>query len=103
MNTKYQSLTKITPTAKTKTYQLIKAALTVHGPLSRSQLADVTSLRLSSVCGRVSELISMGELVEVGTIFDATTKRNVKTVELVTHSLTPRETIVTSLRQSVGV
>jgi hypothetical protein len=42
----------------------------------------VTGLRLSSVCGRVNELIEEGRVIVCGTTYDATTARNVETVTL---------------------
>lgn len=81
-STKSESLAK-TQSSKARSYAVIKHALHVNGPLSRSQLSEVTSLKLSSVCGRVNELIKAGILIEAGKIFDKATERNVTTVALV--------------------
>ena len=86
-NTKRESLDKVSTSTKAKSYQAIKQALYANGPLSRSQLAEVTNLRVSSICARVSELIKLGELAEVGTTYDKSTERNVKVVALATQKV----------------
>jgi predicted transcriptional regulator len=48
-----------------KTRQAVLDALRGCGPLTRHELADVTGLPLSSVCGRVNELIKAGEAQEL--------------------------------------
>lgn len=85
-STKSESLAK-TQSSKARSYAVIRHALHVNGPLSRSQLAEVTTLKLSSVCGRVNELLKTGELVEAGKIYDKATERNVTTVALNTSAM----------------
>lgn len=38
----------------------VVAALYLHGPLTRDQIAEKTGMRLASACGRVHELIKSG-------------------------------------------
>lgn len=47
-----------------KQWQKIYAAMKLYKPLTRSELSDATGIRLSSVCGRVNELIEAGLVVE---------------------------------------
>ncbi len=51
-------------------------------PMSRREISRVTGHRLSSICGRVKELIDEGVLHVVGTKFDDETERNVEIVEM---------------------
>lgn len=48
--------------------------------MTRAELAVKTGLRLSSVCGRVNELIALGQLKTVGRAYDPNTNRNVNLV-----------------------
>jgi hypothetical protein len=41
-------------------------AITKHGALTREELAGVTGMRLSAICGRVADLIKDGHLIEQG-------------------------------------
>ncbi|MGF6549338.1 hypothetical protein [Paraburkholderia youngii] len=43
-------------------------------PLTREDIAAITNLKLSSVCGRVRELLDAGRLVVVGTRKDLATQ-----------------------------
>lgn len=49
---------------------------------SRSELADLSGLRLSSVCGRVNELLAVGRLTEAPRRVCLVTGRTVKPVML---------------------
>lgn len=83
-NTKVQSLNKLNATpARDHQYGIILKVLDETPRLSRSDIADVTDLRLSSVCARVNEMMKRGWLVENGTKYDLTTNRNVTCLELV--------------------
>lgn len=58
-------------------------AIREHRGVSRSEIAKITGLRVSSVCGRVNELIKMNLVVVSGTAWDAETQRNVEAVAAV--------------------
>lgn len=58
-------------------------AIREHPGVSRSEIAKITGLRVSSVCGRVNELIKMNLVVVSGTAWDEETKRNVEAVAAV--------------------
>lgn len=45
---------------------------------SRTDIADGTGLRLSSVCGRVNELLKSGDIFVSGTKLDTATNREVE-------------------------
>ncbi len=81
MSTKLDSLFAVQNYAF-KVKEQIVAALLMRAPMTRAELAAVLGLRLSSVCGRVNELLASGLVVVAGTKFDAETKRNVETVSL---------------------
>jgi len=55
----------------------MQAIFRAQGPLSRHAISEMSGLTLSSVCGRVNELIDMGFLVVVGEVYDSATKRKV--------------------------
>lgn len=82
MNTKAQSLAKVTQSNKAHLYTIIMNTLLVHPDCSRKQLSDLTGIRLSSICGRVNELLHAGSIEEVGTVFDTESQRNVKCLAL---------------------
>ena len=42
-------------------------AVTKHGALTREEVAQITGMRLSAVCGRVADLVRDGHLIEQGT------------------------------------
>jgi predicted transcriptional regulator len=42
----------------------VVAAIFIDGPLTRDEIAEKTGMRLSSVCGRVNELVCVGVLEE---------------------------------------
>lgn len=94
MSTKVQSY-EATKSQSGSSRERVKQAL-VRGPLSRSEIAEVTGLRVSSVCGRVNELLKSGEVAVYGLKWDEATQRSVETVGLA--SLTPREAMVLALR-----
>jgi len=60
--------------------RVMQAIFRAQGPLSRHAISQMSGLPLSSVCGRVSELIDMGFLVVVGEVYDSATKREVEAV-----------------------
>lgn len=67
-----------------KGHILIRAALqSSQEPLSRTELANATNLRVSAVCARVKELLDEGSLRVAGTKWDTESERNVETLELV--------------------
>ena len=45
-------------------WQTIYGFLKAHRPVTRAELSDMTGIRLSSVCGRVNELIKAGLIEE---------------------------------------
>lgn len=51
-------------------------------PLSRKEISERTDLRLSSVCGRVNEMILKGTLKVSGTKWDKDSQREVQTLEV---------------------
>ena len=81
MSTKLDSLFA-TETTTSKRQEEIVCALLMRQPLTRAELADLLGLRLSSVCGRVNELLKAGRVVVAGTKFDEETKRNVELIAL---------------------
>ncbi len=81
--TKVQSMKKSKKNSS-KGHLLIRSALqSTTEPLSRTELANLTNLRLSSVCARVRELIEEGEIQVAGTKWDKESERQVETLELV--------------------
>jgi predicted transcriptional regulator len=60
----------------TKRRKVLLAIMMSPG-LSRAEIADICGLRLSSVCGRVAELIADGQVVENGTKLDGVTHKTV--------------------------
>ncbi len=78
MNTKTQSLFKTDRiTAREKVFNAIQA-----GPSSRNVIAQVTGLKMSSVCGRVNELLHTGRIRVAGAEYDGETNRVVETLAL---------------------
>jgi hypothetical protein len=49
-------------------------------PLSRQEISNLLGIRLSTVCGRVAELIDSGMIVRDGKKVDTSTKRMVETL-----------------------
>lgn len=47
-------------------------------PVSRQQISDRTGMKLSSVCGRVNELLEMGFLIVASETWDECTSREVE-------------------------
>ncbi len=80
-STKYESYLGTIPKIP-RCEQLILDALTMQLPKSREELAAVTGLRLSTVCGRVRPMLEAERLVVAGRIWNAETKRNVETLTL---------------------
>ncbi len=68
---------KATRSTKSQCHALIVSKLK-KGEMTRRELAEATGLRLHSVCGRVNELMSSGEVEVVGTKWDSDTERNVE-------------------------
>lgn len=82
-STRVESM-KIAKVNSTRGHILIKAALTSSSePLSRTDLANLTNLRVSAVCGRVKELLEEGVIKVVATKWDTESKRKVEILELV--------------------
>lgn len=57
------------------------------GPSTRQEIASFTSLRLSSVCGRVNELIADNKLVVIGTVIDPNSNREVELIAVKSEDL----------------
>ncbi|HEX5464434.1 MAG TPA: hypothetical protein VFW88_06930 [Burkholderiales bacterium] len=51
-----------------KQWERILLAVEKHGPLTRAEIERWTAIRLSSVCGRVKELLDVHVLAEVGIV-----------------------------------
>lgn len=81
MSTKLNSLFAVHIYSE-KVQERIIATLTMRDPMTRAELAAALGLRLSSVCGRVNELMTANRLVVAGTKYDKDTKRNVEMVAL---------------------
>lgn len=81
MSTRAESLAAVKPEATVRRQQILDA-LFLRPPMTRSELAKATKMRLSSVCGRVNELIEAGEVAVSGTVWDSETERNVEAVTL---------------------
>ena len=56
--------------------------LHINGPTTRAELARRTRFRLSSICGRVNELMGLGLVEEAFKVPDPHTLRNVWTVKI---------------------
>lgn len=56
--------------------------LNIHGPATRSELARRTGFKLSAICGRVNELITIGLVEEAFKVPDPDTLRNVWSVRV---------------------
>lgn len=82
MSTKYASYLRTIDTLGEK-QRLVYEAIDRHRGASRSELATLTGLRLSSVCGRVNELVASGMVRPCGVKWDADTARNVETLEAI--------------------
>lgn len=62
--TQYEAHHAMTPTKLCYTQQLVMNCFTDRDQLhTREDIASLTNLKLSSVCGRVRELLDMGHLV----------------------------------------
>lgn len=81
MSTKSQSYIQSKSIAS-DLHVLILKTLKEEPALSRSQLANRTGIKLSSVCARVRELLDAGEVVVRGTTWDSDTERNVQTISI---------------------
>lgn len=83
MSTKRQSL-DLTVTKIPDMHRMIMKTIeeSVVVSLSRYEIHRLTGLRLSSVCGRVNELLASGQVRVNGTKRDLLTNRNVETLEL---------------------
>ena len=65
-------------------YQQVYSAISQSDePMSRADIAGSTGLRLSTVCGRVAELIEAGAVYVVGTKIDERSDRNVEVLSTV--------------------
>jgi predicted transcriptional regulator len=78
-STKQRSLAKVNASVN---HIRIVNLLRTQPNLTRSEIAEQLSLRLSSVCGRVRELILDGTVCTSGEKYDLDTKRYVQTLEL---------------------
>lgn len=78
MSTKTDSLVATRSTLSASQARIMDALF--MRSLSRAQLADATGMRLSSVCGRVNELLAKERLAIKGTAWDDETRRNVELV-----------------------
>lgn len=78
--TRIESLAKIRPA--TKTQQRILDAMYAMPPLSRADLHTYTGISITSLCGRIAELVEAGKMEVVGTKKDPVTTRKVVTYKL---------------------
>lgn len=80
---------------RARQHALILALLrTIPGvALSRTEIANLTGMRLGSVCGRVSELRAEGLVFEPSTRTCPTSGRTVKVVQAAPDLLSDRESI----------
>lgn len=81
MSTKRDSYIRI-QSATTRLHALILSTLREEPSLTRSQLAERTGLKLSSVCARVKELLDIKAIVVCGTAIDSDTDRKVQTLSV---------------------
>jgi len=75
-STKLKSL-KQTKAKPSSVRNLVLTALK-NGPLTRNEIAETIDRRLSSVCGRINELLRDGLVEVVGTTQDSETDREVE-------------------------
>ena len=78
--TRIESLKKIRPA--TKTQQRILDALGGMPPMSRADIHSFTGISITSLCGRIAELVEADKMGVVGTKQDPVTKRKVVTYKL---------------------
>ncbi len=78
--TRNESLKKIRPA--TATQQRILDALSGMPPLSRADIHTYTGISITSLCGRIAELVEADKVEVVGTKQDPVTKRKVVTYKL---------------------
>ncbi len=62
---------------------LVLGCVGMNGVMTRAEIAAHTGMRLSSVCGRVNELIDRKLLEEFGTVKDKVSGKEVGTVRVV--------------------
>lgn len=70
----YHSLSVTQLTAKQQ--MVMDAFEAARRPLTREDIASITNMKLSSVCGRVRELLDAGRLAVVGERRDSATGHN---------------------------
>lgn len=80
-STKKKSYDSLNDLAQTHT--LILNTIQTHGSLSRQQIANHTGLKVSSVCGRVKELLDYSFLCVDGTTDDSETGKEVETLTII--------------------
>lgn len=78
--TRSLSLKQAKATKQEVAIKIINTLMHSELPLSRSEIANRTGLRLSTVCGSVKPLLNEGKIVVVGTKFDKDSNRQVETL-----------------------
>ena len=78
ISTKVQSLRK---TDTGRVYAIHKF-ITENGAVTRTEIAGMTGISLSSVCGRCNSMITDGTIEVVGTTLDVKTNRTVELLDI---------------------
>ena len=83
MITKVNSYNDFMKTYASQSYQLIYQALrSSPDPISRADIAEHSGLRMSTICGRIAELLEAGVVSIAGTKKDSDTNKEVETIIL---------------------
>lgn len=82
-STKAESLERTKDSIGEKAMLVYDTIKTFKRPLTRAQIANLTGLKLSSVCGRANELIKAGLIEVCGKEWDVETQRNVEVLRAV--------------------
>jgi hypothetical protein len=63
----------------------VLANIKALGPICRDVLCVAAQVRISTACGAINRLMKRGEVVEHGTVWNHTTRRNVKAYKAAHH------------------
>lgn len=80
-STKLQSYNQTKPTSGERAREILAFLVTTSGA-TRAEIAEATDIALSSVCGRINELLASGEVEVSGTKKDLNSGRQVEIVKI---------------------
>lgn len=81
----YKKTQQGNPRPLLESHRKIMDALDIHGygvPLSRNDLHSFTGISITSLCGRIAELVERGQVEVAGSKTDPVTQRKVTTYQL---------------------